>query len=43
MRNKSAIEENKNTCRKNCSTDSNNKIEDDISNIDIKNFFDNKM
>ncbi len=43
MRNKNVIEEDRNTCKRDYSRDYNNKIEDNISNINIKSFFDNKI
>lgn len=42
MRNKSVIEKDKNTCRKDFSKDYNDEIENNVLNVDIKDFFNDK-
>jgi len=42
MRNRSAIEGDRNTCRRGCSRDCDDEIEDGVLDVDIRGIFDDK-
>ena len=42
FRNESIVKKEKNACKKNCSRDYDNKIKDNVLNVNIKSFFNEK-